>query len=74
MKIRLIKDWRDAWKFGSVRWALLLGGIAALEPHLPALSAYLPEHWVSMLALAIVVARVTLVLFKPEEIKVGSTD
>lgn len=66
MRVRLIEGWKRAWKFGSVQWALLLAGIAALEPHLPVLAVHLPEHWVPYMALVIVVARVLLVRFKPD--------
>lgn len=74
MRIRLICAWREAWRFGSVRLALLLAALIEMERHLPALAAYLPEHWSTAMALAIVVARVLLLQLQPEEIKVGGTD
>lgn len=74
MKVQLVARWREAWKWGSVRLSLLLAAVAALEQSLPVLSAYLPAHWVSYTALAIIVARVLLVQTgKPDPIKVGGT-
>jgi hypothetical protein len=64
MRVQLVARWREAWKWGSVRWALLLGAVAALETQLPTLEAYLPQHWVSYMALAVVGARLLLVQAK----------
>lgn len=74
MKIRLISRWRDAWRFGSVRLALLLAAVIELERHLPAVAGYLPDGWATYLALAIVVARVLLVQINPDPVKVGGAD
>lgn len=74
MNVKLVARWREAWKWGSVRWALLLAAVAALETQLPTMAAYLPEHWVSFMAVAIIVARLLLVQIRSEPIKAGGTD
>lgn len=76
MKVQMVARWREAWKWGSVRWALFLAAVAALETQLPALAAYLPEHWVSCVAAAIIVARLLLVQIRsnPEPAWVGASD
>lgn len=73
MKVQMVARWREAWKWGSVRWALLLAAVAGLETQLPTLAAYLPEYWVSIMALAIIAARVLLVQVRPDPIKVGGS-
>lgn len=74
MRVQMVARWREAWRWGSVRLSLLLAGVAALEQSLPMLAAYLPAHWVSYTALAVVVARLLLVQTgKPDPIKLGGT-
>lgn len=67
MKIKLIDGWKKALKFGSVQLALLFSAIAGLESMLPAMSTYLPDHWVPIAFLLIIAARVTLAVWGPND-------
>lgn len=58
MKLKLIPDWRKAYRMLSVQIAALLALVAAAYDHLPALQAYLPEGWVKWAALAVIAARI----------------
>jgi len=58
MKLRLIENWRSAWRWASVQLAALLAIASAAYVYLPAMQLYLPETWVTWAALAIIVARV----------------
>lgn len=58
MKVELIDDWKDSWKFLSVRLAAALALLDTAYEYLPAIQTYLPEGWVKWLALAIIVGRV----------------
>lgn len=56
--MKLIENWRNAWRMLSVQAAALLGIVAAAYEYLPALQAYLPEGWVKYAALLVILARV----------------
>lgn len=56
--MKLIENWRSAWRMLSVQAAALLGIVAAAYEYLPALQAYLPEGWVKYAALLVILARV----------------
>lgn len=58
MKINLIPEWRQAWKFASVQLTALLALLLSLEPLVPQITAYLPPHWAAYLSGAILLARV----------------
>lgn len=58
MKVKLIDDWKDSWKFLSVQLAAALALLDTAYEYLPAVQTYLPEGWVKWLALAIIVGRV----------------
>lgn len=58
MKLKLIPDWRKAYRMLSVQAAALLALVAAAYDHLPTLQAYLPEGWVKWAALAVIAARI----------------
>ncbi len=58
MKVRLIEDWRQSWKFLSVQLAAALALLDVAYEYLPAVQTYLPEGWVKWIALTIIVARV----------------
>lgn len=58
MKIGLVDDWKDSWKFLSVQLAAALALLDTAYEYLPAVQMYLPEGWVKWLALAIIVGRV----------------
>ncbi len=52
-KIRLVDDWKRAWKFFSVQLAAILAGLSTLQAGLPDVQAMFPPH---------VFARITLTL------------
>ena len=58
MKLRLIEEWRTAYKFLSVQLAALMAVLVSVEPFLPQMAAYLPPHWQAYLSVAILVARI----------------
>jgi len=58
MKLRLIENWREAWKFLSVQLALILAVISTAYDYLPAVQQYLPAGWVKWMALAIIAVRI----------------
>ena len=58
MKVELIDDWKDSWKFLSVQLAAALALLDTAYEYLPAVQTYLPEGWVKWLALAIIVGRI----------------
>lgn len=58
MKVKLIEEWKKAYKFFTVQLAALLVLLDVAYEYLPAVQSYLPEGWVKWLALAIIVARV----------------
>lgn len=55
--MKLIENWRSAWRMLSVRVAALLALVAAAYDYLPALQTYLPEGWVKYAALLVIAAR-----------------
>lgn len=57
-KIQLVDDWKSSWRFISVQLAGILAILDLAYPHLPLLQQYLPENWVSGIAIAIVIGRV----------------
>lgn len=58
MKVELIDDWKESWKFLSVQLAAALALLDTAYEYLPAVQAYLPEGWVKWLALAVIAGRI----------------
>ena len=58
MKVKLIEDWKQSWRFLSVQLAAAQALLDVAYEYLPAVKSYLPEGWVKWIALAIIVARV----------------
>lgn len=58
MKVKLIEDWKQSWKFLSVQLAATLALLDVAYEYLPAVQSYLPEGWVKWIALTIIVARI----------------
>lgn len=58
MKLRLIENWKDCWRFASVQMAVLLGLLDVAYDYLPAIQTHLPPHWVQIMAVVIIAARV----------------
>jgi hypothetical protein len=58
MKLKLIPDWKSAYKFVTVWLAVALGLLATAYEYLPAVQSYLPEGWVKWFALLIILGRV----------------
>lgn len=56
--MKLVENWRSAWRMLSVQAAALLGIVAAAYEYLPALQTYLPDGWVKYAALLVILARV----------------
>ncbi len=44
--MKLIPDWRSAWRFLSVQLAAATALLATAYDYLPAVRSYLPEGWV----------------------------
>lgn len=55
--MKLIPDWKQAWRFMSVQLAAALALLGAAYEYLPAVQTYLPEGWVKWMALVIIAAR-----------------
>lgn len=53
----MIENWKHAYKMHSVQLAALIAIVAGLEPFVPELQGKLPEAWVSVAAVLVVVAR-----------------
>lgn len=56
--MKLINNWRRAWRMLSVQLSGLLALLAAAEVYLPQLREHLPANWYGYLAIAVIVARV----------------
>ena len=56
--MKLIPDWRQAWRFLSVQLAAAIALLAAAYDYLPAIRTYVPEGWVKWAALLIIAGRV----------------
>lgn len=56
--MKLIPEWRDAWRFLSVQLAAAIALLATAYDYLPAIRDYLPEGSVKWAALLIIAARV----------------
>jgi len=57
MKLTLIPDWRQAWKFASVQLATLFTLLSAAFEYLAFFPQYLPPPWVKYAFLAVLVGR-----------------
>lgn len=55
--MKLIPDWKAAWRFMSVQLAAAMALLGTAYEYLPAVQTYLPEGWVKWFALAIILAR-----------------
>lgn len=55
--MKLIENWKSAWRMLSVQSAALLAVLAAAYEYLPALQTYLPEGWTKYAALLVIAAR-----------------
>lgn len=58
MKIKLIDNWKNAWKFVTVQIAAVILFLPTLFPYLPEIAAFIPTNWYQWLAGAILVARI----------------
>ncbi len=56
--MKLIPDWRQAWRFLSVQFAAAIALLATAYDFLPVIRDYVPEGWVKWAALAIIAGRV----------------
>lgn len=56
--LKLIPDWKQAYKFLSVQVAMLIVLLAGLQEVLPDLKEHLPAQWYAGLAVLVAVARV----------------
>lgn len=55
--MKIIRNWRKAWRMLSVQLAALIVAVAAAEPFLPQLREVLPPNWYAFAAGAVIVAR-----------------
>jgi hypothetical protein len=55
--MKLIPEWKQAYKYLSIQLATLLAIISAAYEYMPMLQSYLPDGWVKWFALVIIVAR-----------------
>lgn len=58
MKLKLIDNWKSAWKYVTVQLAAVLFFLPELLPYMPELAQYLPTDWYRWLGMAILVARI----------------
>jgi len=58
MKVKLIENWKQCYKFLSVQSAALIALIATAYEYIPQFQQYLPEGWFKYSVLIILVARV----------------
>lgn len=56
-RVKLIPDWKEAWKFFSVQLAFVMLFLDILQSNMPELQPFLPDKWVSCISLAIIVTR-----------------
>lgn len=70
MKLKLIENWRAAWRMLSVQMAALLAAVAVAYDYLPMLQQYLPADWMKWGALIVIAAR----LIKQEKLNVDQQD
>lgn len=56
--MKLIENWKQAWRLRSVQLAGLLVFVDFTYEYLPVMQMYLPEAWVRWTGLAIIVARI----------------
>ena len=57
-KLKLVENWRKAYKFLSVQLYVLLAALVASYDYLPVVAQYFPPEMIPFLAIAIVVARI----------------
>lgn len=56
--MKLIPNWKSAWRYVSVQLAALMAILVSIEPFQPQIITVLPQHWQALLSIAILVARV----------------
>ena len=56
--MKLIPDWRHAWRFLSVQLAALIALLATAFDYLPVIRTYVPDGWVKWAALLIIAGRI----------------
>jgi predicted ABC-type exoprotein transport system permease subunit len=67
MKIKLIENWKQCYKFLTVQLSVILGLIAAAYEYIPMMKDYLPEGWVKYAFIAVIVARIINQSVKDEQ-------
>ncbi len=58
MKLKLIENWKQCYKFLTVQAAILVSLVATAYEYIPAFQQYLPDGWFKYFALVIIIARV----------------
>lgn len=56
--MKLINNFKGAWKFFSVQVAALIIFIGLLEPYMPELKELLPHDWYIFASICVILARV----------------
>ena len=54
----LIENWKKAYKYTTVQLAALLAMLSQAYEYLPFAKEYIPQNYVALIALAIIVARI----------------
>lgn len=58
MNIKLIDNWKGAWKFVTVQIAAVILFLPTLLPYMGDIAQYVPHNWYQWLGGAILVARI----------------
>ncbi|MDR3323258.1 MAG: hypothetical protein LBS89_03540 [Zoogloeaceae bacterium] len=56
--MKLIPDWRLAWRFSSIWLAAATALLSTAYDYLPAIREAIPDGWVKWAAIAIIAARI----------------
>ena len=57
MKLRLVKDWRQWWRWHSTKALVLLGLLPTIWVEMPAdMKAMIPAHWLQIVSFIVMLA------------------
>lgn len=58
LKLRLIDDWKQCYKFLTVQLSALFGVLAVAYEYIPAIQQYFPDGWIKYALAIIIVGRI----------------